>query len=165
MWGLSACVGWVGGVGEGALVGLLVGDGLGRWVAVCGAQAESTHRESTPARRGFTPPDTTIRGGVRLQGGVWEMDIQPEHGGRIISLRLAGDELLDQGIGVDDPSAVGFVAAGARGWDEMVPCVDASRYPGPGSFEGVELPDHGEAWRWAWTVGDVATVWVSGRVV
>jgi galactose mutarotase-like enzyme len=93
------------------------------------------------------------------------MEIQPEHGGRIISLRLAGEELLDQGIGVDDPSQAGFVAAGARGWDEMVPCVDASRYPGPGPFEGVELPDHGEAWRLPWTVLDDATLECAGRVL
>src|SRR5260370_34046201 len=126
MWGLSACVGWVGGVGEGAVVGLLVGDGLGRWVAVCGAQAESTHRESTPARRGFTPPDTTIRGGVRLQGGVWEMDIQPEHGGRIISVRLAGEALLGQGVCADAPPAVGVVAARAAGGDRVLPGVGAS---------------------------------------
>jgi galactose mutarotase-like enzyme len=102
---------------------------------------------------------------VRLHGGVWEMEIEPEHGGRIISLRLAGEELLDQGIGVDDPSATGFVAAGARGWDEMVPCVDASRYPGPGPYEGVELPDHGEAWRLPWTVLDDATLECAGRVL
>jgi len=71
------------------------------------------------------------------------MEIQPERGGRITSLRLDGEELLDQGIGVDDPNALGFVAAGARGWDEMVPTVDAARYPGPGPYEGIELPDHG----------------------
>lgn len=121
-------------------------------MAVFGEQAESTHREIAPARRGLTPLDTTIQGAVKLLGGPWEMEIQVEHGGRIISLRLAGEELLDQGIGVDDPSALGFVAAGARGWDEMVPCVDASRYPGPGPYAGVELPDHGEAWRLPWKV-------------
>jgi hypothetical protein len=147
------------------LAGLLVGDGLGTCVAVRGAQADSTHRESAPARRGFTPLDTTIRRDVRLLGGPWEMEIQPEHGGRIISLRLAGDELLDQGIGVDDPSAAGFVAAGARGWDEMVPCVDASVYPGPGAYEGVELPDHGEAWRLPWTVIADGTLECVGRVL
>jgi len=102
---------------------------------------------------------------VKLLGGAWEIEIQPEHGGRIISLRLAGEELLDQGIGIDDPSADGFVAAGARGWDEMVPCVDASRYPGPGPYEGVELPDHGEAWRLPWTVIDDATLECAGRVL
>ena len=80
------------------------------------------------------------------------MEIWPERGGRILSLRLAGEELLDQGIGVDDPTAEGFVAAGARGWDEMVPNVDVALYPGPGPYEGAELPDHGEAWRLPWTV-------------
>src|SRR3989442_13041710 len=84
---------------------------------------------------------------MRLRGGPWEMEVRPERGGRITSLRLAGEELLDQGIGVDDHSAEGFVAGGAWGWDEMVPNVEAASYPGPGPFEGVELPDHGEAWR------------------
>ena len=102
---------------------------------------------------------------MRLRGGVWEMEIQPQRGGRIISLRLDGEELLDQGIGVDDPSASGFVAAGARGWDEMVPTVDASRYPGPGPFEGVSLPDHGEAWRLPWTVTGDGAMECSGRVL
>jgi len=100
-----------------------------------------------------------------LRGGPWEMEIQPERGGRIISLRLRGEELLDQGIGVDDPSALGFVAAGARGWDEMVPTVDSARYPGAGPHEGVELPDHGEAWRLPWTVTGNETMEVSGRVL
>ncbi len=102
---------------------------------------------------------------MRLRGGAWEMEIQPERGGRIISLRLGGEELLDQGIGVDDPNASGFVAAGARGWDEMVPTVDAARYPGPGPYEGVELPDHGEAWRLPWTVINETTMEVAGRIL
>jgi galactose mutarotase-like enzyme len=70
------------------------------------------------------------------------MDIRPERGGRITSLCLRGEELLDQGIGVDQPTAERFVDAGAWGWDEMVPTVEAT-----GS-----LPDHGEAWRVPWTV-------------
>jgi len=70
------------------------------------------------------------------------MDIRPERGGRITSLRLRGEELLDQGIGVDQPTAEGFVEGGAWGWDEMVPTVEAT-----GS-----LPDHGEAWRGPWAV-------------
>ena len=70
------------------------------------------------------------------------MDIRPERGGRITSLRLRGEEVLDQGIGVDQPSAEGFVVGGAWGWDEMVPTVEAT-----GS-----LPDHGEAWRVPWEV-------------
>ena len=70
------------------------------------------------------------------------MDIRPERGGRITSLRLRGEELLDQGIGVDQPTAEGFVNGGAWGWDEMVPTVEAT-----GS-----LSDHGEAWRVPWAV-------------
>jgi hypothetical protein len=70
------------------------------------------------------------------------MSVRPERGGRITSLKLRGEELLDQGIGVDDPHAEGFVEAGAWGWDEMVPNIEAT---GP-------LPDHGEAWRVPWEV-------------
>jgi galactose mutarotase-like enzyme len=160
-----ACVGEDVAVDEGALLGGFVGEGLGRWEAVFGEQADRRQSATAPLTRGLTLLDTTIRGAVKLLGGPWEMEIQPEHGGRIISLRLAGEELLDQGIGVDDPSATGFVAAGARGWDEMVPCVDASRYPGPGPFEGVELPDHGEAWRLPWTVVDDAALECAGRLL
>jgi galactose mutarotase-like enzyme len=79
---------------------------------------------------------------VRLKGGAWELEITPERGGRITSLRLRGEELLEQGIGVDDPAAHGFVEGGAAGWDEMVPTVDATE----------SLPDHGEAWRVPWEV-------------
>jgi galactose mutarotase-like enzyme len=80
------------------------------------------------------------------------MAVRPERGGRITSLRLEGEELLDQGIGVDDLTVEGFVAAGAWGWDEMVPNIDAAVYPGRGPMAGLQLPDHGEAWRLPWTV-------------
>lgn len=69
--------------------------------------------------------------------------MRPERGGRITSLQLDGEELLEQGIGVDDAEADGFIEGGASGWDEMIPNVDATE----------ELPDHGEAWRVAWSVG------------
>jgi galactose mutarotase-like enzyme len=58
-------------------------------------------------------------------------------------------ELLDRGIGVDQPSASDFVEGGACGWDELVPTVDAS------TWQGIDLPDHGEAWRLPWTVVEV----------
>lgn len=74
-------------------------------------------------------------------------------------MRLGGEELLDQGIGVDDPTAADFVAGGAQGWDEMVPNVEATGL----------LPDHGEAWRAPWVVeeGSGSSVVMScrGRVV
>jgi galactose mutarotase-like enzyme len=83
------------------------------------------------------------------------MKIRPERGGRIVSLRLDGEELLDQGIGVDKPNAAGFVEGGAFGWDEMVPNVDATE----------TLPDHGEAWRLPWEVIDGMTMRCRGQVV
>ena len=96
---------------------------------------------------------------MKMAGGRWELEIRPERGGRITSLRLDGEELLDQGIGVDKPTAAGFVEAGAFGWDEMVPTVDATE----------TLPDHGEAWRLPWQVLRKAPIEVSmrcrGRVV
>ena len=79
---------------------------------------------------------------MRLRGGPWEMEVRPNRGGRIGSLKLGGEELLDQGIGIDEPAAEGFVEGGAWGWDEMVPNLE----PTP------SLPDHGEAWRLPWKV-------------
>jgi galactose mutarotase-like enzyme len=94
-----------------------------------------------------------------LKGGPWKLEVRPERGGRITSLRLGGEELLEQGIGVDDPGSEGFVEGGAFGWDEMVPTVDPTE----------SLPDHGEAWRMPWTVGATTPSSVSmrcaGRVV
>ena len=45
---------------------------------------------------------------VRLLKGPWSLEVRPDRGGRITSLRLHGDELLDQGIGVDEPEAEDF---------------------------------------------------------
>jgi galactose mutarotase-like enzyme len=74
-------------------------------------------------------------------------------------LRLGGEELLDQGIGLDDPSSSDFVAGGAQGWDEMVPNVDAFDL----------LPDHGEAWQVPWVVAaespSAVTMSCRGRAV
>jgi len=96
---------------------------------------------------------------VKLQRDRWEVEIRPERGGRITSLKLRGEELLDQGIGVDNPHAAGFVEGGAWGWDEMVPNLDATD----------TLPDHGEAWRVGWKVLEVdatsAVMHAFGRVV
>ena len=76
-----------------------------------------------------------------------------------MSLRLDGEELLDQGIGVDQPTANGFVEGGAWGWDEIVPNLEATG----------DLPDHGEAWRIPWSVDsqsqDSLAMWCLGKLV
>ena len=83
------------------------------------------------------------------------MELRPDRGGRITSLRLDGEELLDQGIGVDQPTAEGFVEGGAFGWDEMVPNLEPTDV----------LPDHGEAWRLPWDVLGEGRMRCSGRLV
>jgi hypothetical protein len=161
---------WVGsgvddgsGDGEGVGLGYAAWVGLGRgetpaWAEDPGEQAARRKTPSASATN-LIPKEPTIRAGVRLRGGPWEIEVRPERGGRIVSLRLGGEELLDQGIGVDKPGAEGFVEGGAWGWDEMVPNVEQT-----GS-----LPDHGEAWRLAWSVvelkGSSAVMRCSGRVV
>ena len=114
-----------------------------------GAEALATGVVLAPAPEGTVdvPQDAaemTARIGtaMKLAAGRWAMEIRPERGGRIASLRLDGEELLDQGIGIDQPTAKGFVDGGAQGWDEMVPTVEPTD----------SLPDHGEAWRLPWAV-------------
>lgn len=92
---------------------------------------------------------------MRLNADRWALEIRPERGGRITSLRLDGEELLDQGIGVDQPTAEGFVEGGAFGWDEMVPNLEPTAV----------LPDHGEAWRLPWEVLPGGTMRCNGRLV
>jgi galactose mutarotase-like enzyme len=92
---------------------------------------------------------------VRLNANRWAMEIRPERGGRITSLSLDGEELLDKGIGVDQPTAEGFVEGGAFGWDEMVPNLEPTAV----------LPDHGEAWRLPWEVLGNAVMRCTGRLV
>jgi len=70
-------------------------------------------------------------------------------------LKLRGEELLDQGVGVDDGAASDFVAGGAWGWDEMVPNVAATD----------TLPDHGEAWRLPWEVVGPGVMRCRGQLV
>jgi hypothetical protein len=105
----------------------MLGDALGEpWCTAAGCPAHADSRMSA-----ITLGQPFLR---------WGMEIRPERGGRITSLRLDGEELLDQGIGVDQPTADGFVEGGAFGWDEMVPNLEPTD----------TLPDHGEAWRYPW---------------
>ena len=92
---------------------------------------------------------------MRMAAKRWALEVRPERGGRITSLRLDGEELLDQGIGVDQPTAKGFVEGGAWGWDEMVPNLEPTDL----------LPDHGEAWRLPWDVVGAGLMRCRGRLV
>ncbi len=159
------------GVGDGAGLGVgsgwaAVDDGKGSGeVLACGRGlvAQAARRQAPSARAAililYQPTIDGLVLPVRLSGGAWELAVRPERGGRITSLRLRGEELLEQGIGTDDPGVHGFVEGGAWGWDEMVPNVRAR---GP-------LSDHGEAWRLPWDVVEVGPESIAmrcrGRVV
>src|SRR6266851_4714198 len=55
-WGLSAGVGDGDGVDKGALAGLLVGEGLGRWVALFGEHADRRQSAAAALGRGRSSP-------------------------------------------------------------------------------------------------------------
>ena len=97
----------------------------------------------------------SIGAAMRIAARRWKLEARPERGGRITSLRLDGEEVLDQGIGVDQPTAKGFVEGGAWGWDEMVPNLEPTD----------TLPDHGEAWRLPWEVIGPGAMRCRGRLV
>jgi galactose mutarotase-like enzyme len=129
-------------LGEGWALGEAIAEGaggLGVWVATWPLVQAAPARQPATAR-------ATIRAVLSVKNGRWDLAVIPERGGRVASLRLDGAELLDQGIGVNQPTAKRFVDGGAWGWDEMVPNVDES------AWNGVQLPDHGEAWRLPWRV-------------
>lgn len=94
---------------------------------------------------------------LRIAGGTLAISIVPDRGGRIASLlhRSSGREWLAAAPEASRPPPgrdTRFVDADMCGWDEMVPTIDPSPSPLPGA---AELPDHGDAWRWAWEVLEV----------
>lgn len=87
---------------------------------------------------------------LTLDNGLIRADVLPELGGKVWSLRRPGGrEWIWRNPGVP-PRPVGAGAAyddnWAGGWEELFPN-DAA-----GSFDGRELPDHGEWWSSSWTV-------------
>src|SRR5205809_5615084 len=136
-------------------VGLVDGDGSGGgegelWTAATGVCGGGTLPDWPPHAVAVS-----IGAAMRMAARRWALEVRPERGWRITSLRLDGEELLDQGIGVDQPTAKSFVEGGAWGWDEIVTNLEPTD----------ELPDHGEAWRLPWEVLDEGLMRCRGRLV
>jgi galactose mutarotase-like enzyme len=109
--------------------------------------------------------DTVVResswhgfGAIMLEGEGISATVVPETGGRIVSLfdienqwewLLPPEE--SHAYRKLDPGA-DFNTTTPGGWDEMFPTILAETYPGPGEFQGVPLPDHGEVWTLPWRV-------------
>lgn len=93
---------------------------------------------------------------VLLEAPGVALAMSPEHGAKITSLRdtFAHREWLEQpraGLADFDP-AVSFDEGDLCGWDEMMPTIDACRYPGT----TIELAEHGDLWRTPWTLEEVS---------
>jgi len=90
---------------------------------------------------------------IKLRKGDLTVELLPEFGGRISSMRIAGceewitqpqDELVSRLPGDN------FIRSEISGWDEMVPTTDACK----SLSDEKDLPDHGEIWARSWDVMD-----------
>ena len=92
------------------------------------------------------------------------LTLLPERGGKITSLLDVARqrEWLESAAHPLEgpPGDVAFDVGDMCGWDEMMPTIEACRYPG----RDVALPDHGELWRRAWAVTQRSESSVTTRV-
>jgi len=87
---------------------------------------------------------------VLIQVGNCSLELVPDLGGKIASIRIGDRELLQTPLAPYGPRTrtMAFDASDASGWDECVPSVAACMVDtaaGPAS-----IPDHGDLWRVAW---------------
>jgi hypothetical protein len=94
-----------------------------------------------------------------LESDALKVVIIPGLGAKIASLfdKRTGYEWL---VGpMRSPKLVNYGASFTEqdmgGWDEMFPTINACRYPAPGEYAGISLPDHGEVWALPWEVVSV----------
>jgi hypothetical protein len=94
------------------------------------------------------------RSKIILNLGNLSVELLPEFGGRISSIKLRGheewiaqpqSELIARSPGSD------FIRPEISGWDEMVPTTDACK----SLNDGIDLPDHGEVWARSWNVDQI----------
>jgi galactose mutarotase-like enzyme len=87
---------------------------------------------------------------VVIRSGACSVSVLPQFGGKIASIQISGNELLQAPLAPIAPRTphMPFDAGDASGWDECLPSVAActvSTSAGPAS-----IPDHGDLWRVPW---------------
>ncbi len=87
---------------------------------------------------------------VVIKAGACSVTLLPHIGGKISSIRINNQELLQTPLAALKPRTrtMPFNASDASGWDECLPSVSACTVKtaaGP-----AEVPDHGDLWRVAW---------------
>lgn len=95
-----------------------------------------------------------VKENVLIQAGSCSVTLLPEFGGKISSISLNGQELLQGPLApiVPRTQTLPFEQSDASGWDECLPSVGpctVSTSDGPAL-----VPDHGDLWRVPWQVID-----------
>ncbi|HTM15678.1 MAG TPA: hypothetical protein VL135_02200 [Terracidiphilus sp.] len=87
---------------------------------------------------------------VLMAAGECEITVLPQYGGKIASIRIGSQELLQAPLSpiTTRTRTMSFDRADASGWDECLPSVAACSVQ---TAAGVaEVPDHGDLWRVEW---------------
>ncbi|GAB3311663.1 hypothetical protein EK0264_10250 [Epidermidibacterium keratini] len=82
---------------------------------------------------------------ISLGTPALRVELDPDHGAALTSLRSDGVEWLADGVGASTPDPGNFLESGLRGYDDCFPSISAS---------GV-VPDHGFVWSRPWEVVSV----------
>lgn len=87
---------------------------------------------------------------VLIFAGECAVTILPQFGGKISSIRIGSEELLQQPLEPIAPRThtMRFDEGDASGWDECLPSVAACRVETEWGL--AEIPDHGDLWRVEW---------------
>ena len=87
---------------------------------------------------------------VLIQAGSCAVTILPRLGGKIASIRVGNQELLQSPLAPYGPRTrtMSFDASDASGWDECMPSVAACTVETPAG--PASIPDHGDLWRVEW---------------
>jgi galactose mutarotase-like enzyme len=93
---------------------------------------------------------------VVIEAGICRVTLMPALGGKISSIRVGSEELLQTPLRPIETRSrtMAFAESDASGWDECLPSVAACvvhTEAGP-----AHIPDHGDLWRVAWQVLDVS---------
>ena len=89
---------------------------------------------------------------VVIKAGGCSVTLMPALGGKIASLRVGADELLQTPLKPLAPRTrtMAFSDSDASGWDECLPSVAACTMPTEAGT--AVIPDHGDLWRVPWKV-------------
>ena len=85
-----------------------------------------------------------------MQSGNCSVSILPGLGGKIASIRIDNNELMQAPLAPPGPRTrtMAFAASDASGWDECLPSVAGCTVQTASGR--AEVPDHGDLWRVAW---------------